>query len=199
MFTTRTRWSWLCGCALALAACSQSATGRPDGGPGDGADLAQLGGNSDGGGDIDQGATLATLKVAIDDPANLDGPTVSSIDVMTVRDLLMRLSVPTLPASDPTFLTFKLQNPSMVQVQDRRFAFATDAQVTMAVDPSDPTHTLPVSTATMKGGTWALDFSIPVGGTNLQKKPMPGTWLITVDVDGHPEYHVSYPIEFTAG
>jgi hypothetical protein len=41
--------------------------------------------------------------------------------------------------------------------------------------------------ATPDGDGYTLDFPILVGGSNLQRRPQPGTWTVAVGLDDQPE------------
>jgi hypothetical protein len=133
------------------------------------------------------------LKVVADDPGLLDGVSATRLSLMTVRDLVMRLQLPQLPA-DPTVVELKLLNPMGVQVQSRKFAFSANAATTQMPMAEMP-HPMAVAPVRNIPGGVALDFSIPVGGTNLQRRPMPGLWHLVADAPG---VHLDQIIELWA-
>lgn len=193
----------LLACTLVLCACSSGGGGNTptdDGGGGGGgggtADLAMPApGDLSSTAQPDLAATVV-LKLAIDDPANLDGPSITSMSLSTTQSLLMRLELPSL-AAPVTFLTFHLVNPNGAQMQQRRYAFSADGMPPMVTDPTTQMM-LAVHAAQMKDGRTALDFSIPVRGTNLANGAQPlGTWTITVETDGKPEWKITDPIQLT--
>ena len=164
----------LCAAVALWAACTGSSSSPSSGG---GNTPDQPGANT-------VAAVTASLRVNADDPALLDGPGASRLPLMMVRDLVFRVTLPQMPSSDATWVQMQVMNPRGVRVQERRYVFTSDPQMHEVTVPGEVPRPMMAVPAHPIAGGWALDFSIPVGGTNMVRRPMPGLWTFVVDVQG---------------
>jgi hypothetical protein len=138
------------------------------------------------------------LKVVANSPALLDGPGQTSFKIPTVRRLLTRLSLPSLPES-LVWVTLTMETPRGALFVSRRVPFSTDPntkQVPSTVPGGHPIHVVPVRS--IPGGV-ALDSYFLVGGTALPRQGEAGRWTLKMAVDGHPDLAGEQVLDFGMG
>jgi hypothetical protein len=143
--------------------------------------------------DLAVGPVSPSLKVVADDPAALDGPTQSLFKIMQMRYLLVRLQTPTLGAG-VSWVTLKVSTPFNSPYHERRVPFSTDPNVTQIESPMMAGQMIDVFRATPIPGGFGLDMTILVGGSNIQRHPMPGLWQVSAELE-RSSVHAEQSIE----
>jgi hypothetical protein len=124
----------------------------------------------------------ATLRVAADDPRLLDGPGQARVPLATTRTLLGRLIVPQL-APGVHWAHFELYTPTGALYQERHLPYALGRAPRTVPSPDGVPHPIDVERAEVTAEGVALDLSIVVGGSNLQRRPQPGVWRLHGGLD----------------
>lgn len=140
-------------------------------------------------------AAAPSMTLAVDDVAMLDGAGQSRLPLASARHLLARIVTPALP--DPvTWITIDLIAPDGAVHARRHVPYSADASVKQVASPDGVPRPIDVQPARAVPGGWALEVAFPVGGTNLQRRPQPGTWRIRAVVDARPDLSFTSTIEF---
>jgi hypothetical protein len=124
-----------------------------------------------------------SLALAIDDPAMLDRGGPARVMLGQTRHVFARLVTPTLPAP-VVGMTLQVIMPSGAIHQQRRIAYSANPSGDMQLARAVP-------------GGWALEFALPVGGTNLERHPQPGRWMVHAQLDGMPDVSFDAPLEMS--
>lgn len=136
-----------------------------------------------------------SLKVVANNPALLDGPSQQTFQIGTIRELLVRLTLPAAPA--PTvFVTLSLVDPHGGVFSTRSLAFSTNPALKQVAVPSAPDVMMDVDQVKTVPDGVALDSYFLVGGTALQNKGSAGVWRIRAEVDGYPDLKRERAVDF---
>jgi hypothetical protein len=136
----------------------------------------------------------ASLAIAVDDPAATKWSAAPRAQLGLARHLFARLVTPVLPRP-VAWVTVQLVSPTGAVYQRRHVPFADGPNAPRTAmhegvsDPIDvqPAHAVP--------GGWTLELGLPIGGTNLERRPQRGTWRIHASLDDRPDIALETPIE----
>jgi hypothetical protein len=125
------------------------------------------------------------ILLTADARENFDlGITASSFRLHDVRDLWVRVKVPSMPKVATLSLTFV--NPLGELFYEDNTLFTTDASVQMS-DDIIMHHPVPTLPATPLKGGFALDRIVPIAGSIFHRVPIrDGAWGVTASVEGVP-------------
>lgn len=170
--------------ATLLLGCVQP---PPDslGGPGGGGGVKPL--YDDGGArgtSIDM--TVAPVSPHMDFPpsasAPLDFPAMV-LNFSELRDLYVRVVVPTMPSKGATLLHLTFINPVGEEFYADTSPFSIDGSMALMSIPGVD-HPTSVARATPVRGGYALVKEVPIGGSLFQRFPSDGHWIVRATVDG---------------
>jgi hypothetical protein len=140
----------------------------------------------------------ASMVVAADQQL-LDGPGQRSLSVQTTHFMFVRVQIPGDLPAPITWVTLRLSAPSGALYLERHVPFAVDPKITQAESRHGVAHPINVSPAVARSGGYALDMPILVAGSNLQRRPQPGTWTVAAIVDDRPELTAQASVELRGG
>jgi hypothetical protein len=131
-------------------------------------------------------ATGPTLTLAANDPAALDSAPQAAFPLMSLHHLMIRYRVTQLPPG-VAWVTLTLEQPGGGIWTTRHLAFSAEKTHARVPSPDGVPHPIEVTVANRLDRGFALDTSILVGGTNLQRRPQFGRWTIRATIDGQPD------------
>jgi len=144
---------------------------------------------------VPPGPLTPSLKVAADDPGLLDGAGSTQFKLANLRFLQLRLAVPALP-QNVSWMTMKVYTPQGALYSTRHLPYATDPEVKEVASPDGVAHPIEVLRPRAIAGGYALDAQILVGGSNMVRRPNPGAWRVTMEVDGAPQLRAETTLDF---
>jgi hypothetical protein len=168
-----------------LGACQTGVTGMP--GPSVGATSEPLGAPP---------RSPRALRMAADDPRLLEAAGQDRIALPTTRYLLARLLVPNL-SPGVHWAHYELYTPTGALYQERHVPYALGRAPATVASPDGVPHPIDVEHAQSGPDGVALDLSILVGGTNLQRRPQPGLWRLHAALDRAPATAADATFELT--
>jgi hypothetical protein len=136
----------------------------------------------------------ASLSIAVDDQAEPNWTTAPRVQLGRARHLFARLVTPVLPAP-VAWVTVQLISPTGAVYQRRYVPFAEGPSAPRTAPHDGVSDPIDVQPARPVPGGWALELGLPVGGTNLERRPQLGTWRMRASLDGRPEVALETPIE----
>lgn len=135
------------------------------------------------------------LTVVADDPALLDGPGQQVFKIGTTRELLVRLTVPSAPATT-IWMTLELFTPQGALFVDKHAPFSSDASVKLVPNPANTDLTVDVTQMKAVASGIGLDSYFLVGGTALQNQGSGGAWTVRARLDGYPGLGADAVVDF---
>lgn len=140
------------------------------------------------------GPLRPAVKAAADDPARLDGAGQTKFILSQLRFLQLRLQVPQM-VSGVKWMTVQIYTPQGSLYGTRHVPFSTDESVKEVESVDGVPHPIEVMHPKAIPGGYGLDAQLLVGGTNMVRRPNPGTWKITMEVDGEPATRAETSLE----
>ncbi len=139
---------------------------------------------------------MPSLKIVADDPRMLSGPGSTLFKVMTINNLNVRLQTPSL-APNVTWVTLNIYAPAGGLYQTQHLVYSTDPTVKQAPAKFGSDHPFDVLPAVKIEDGFGLDSVVLVGGTNFQRRPIPGLWKFSAALDDKPEIHAELMVELS--
>ena len=115
--------------------------------------------------------------------------------LMSLHHLMIRYRVPQMPAG-VAWVTLTLEMPGGGIWTTRHLAFSAEKTHVHVPSPDGVPHPIEVTLAHGVPSGLALDTSILVGGTNLQRRPQFGRWTVRATIDGQPESAATTAFDF---
>lgn len=159
--------------------CGEPATAT-DGGL-DGRD----GGRDGGALSADDAGARSRIRIAANDPGGFSQPSPESLTIGELQFLLVRFEAPALP-EPVAWAHLTLRGPTGTRYAEQLVPFSADPTITQAPAP-ETNEPLEVRRPVAVAAGLALDFAIPVAGTELQLRPQTGVFTVSVKIEGAPD------------
>ena len=122
--------------------------------------------------------------------AALDGASLTTVNVISHREVWIRARVPNVDGLASVKVLFV--NPKLEHFYDRTFMFSADPKQRVLMGPNDNEIDLLHPTQLPLG--YALDVSVPIGGSEFERHGTAGFWTLNLEVDrgaSKPKYQLS--------